>query len=96
MTYAEIKNKVATDKDYMFLSTNEHLGNNVCLLGLGGSYAYGTNIETSDIDVRCIALNTAEEILCSAAHLTPGTEDEFIWRSIWRQGIQTGAGVPPG
>lgn len=63
MTYTEIKNKIATDKDYMFLSTNEHLGKNVCLLGLGGSYAYGTNIETSDIDVRGIALNTAEEIL---------------------------------
>lgn len=50
-------------KEYDFLKTNEHLGNNICLLGLGGSHAYGTNIETSDIDIRGIALNSKREIL---------------------------------
>ena len=37
--------------------------NNITLIGLGGSYAYGTNNENSDIDVRGIALNSPEEIL---------------------------------
>lgn len=50
-------------KEYDFLKTNEHLGNNICLLGLGGSHAYGTNIESSDIDIRGIALNSKREIL---------------------------------
>ena len=35
----------------------------IILLGLGGSYAYGTNIEESDIDLRGIATHTPKEIL---------------------------------
>ena len=38
--------------EYDFINTNEHLGKHVILLGLAGSYAYGTNIESSDIDIR--------------------------------------------
>ena len=49
--------------EYEFLKTNEHLGKNIILLGLGGSHAYGTNVASSDIDIRGIALNTKEEIL---------------------------------
>lgn len=50
-------------KEYDFLRNDEHLGNNIILLTLGGSWAYGTNIETSDIDIRGIALNSKEELL---------------------------------
>lgn len=49
--------------EYDFLRTNPHLGNNIILLGLGGSHAYGTNVEGSDIDVRGIALNSKADIL---------------------------------
>ena len=65
MTIDEIRNKVLFSKEYDFLKTNEHLGNNVILIGLGGSYAYGTEKEdgSSDLDVRGCALNTKEEIL---------------------------------
>lgn len=49
--------------EYDFLRTNEHLGNNIILLTLGGSHAYGTNIETSDVDIRGCALNSKEEVL---------------------------------
>lgn len=52
--------------EYEFLKINPHLGNNIILLGLGGSHAYGTNVPGSDVDIRGIALNTKEEILGSA------------------------------
>ena len=55
--------KLIESKEYDFLRTNEHLGNRLILLGLGGSWAYGTNIETSDIDLRGCALNSKEQIL---------------------------------
>ena len=63
MTIQQIRDKILFSKEYNFLKTNEHLGNNIILIGLGGSYAYGTNTEKSDLDVRGCALNTKEEIL---------------------------------
>ena len=39
MTIDQIKEKV-TSSEYDFLRTNEHLGNNIILLTLGGSHAY--------------------------------------------------------
>ena len=58
----KIKQLLKTE-EYDFLRTDPHLGNNIILLTLGGSWAYGTNIETSDIDIRGIALNSKEELL---------------------------------
>ena len=49
--------------EYKFLWENEHLGNNIILLGLGGSHAYGTNTPTSDLDIRGIAIEKPEEII---------------------------------
>jgi len=49
--------------EYSFLKTDKHLGDNIILLGFGGSYAYGTNNEFSDIDLRGVALNSANDIL---------------------------------
>ena len=62
MTIDEIRQKI-TEPEYDFLRTNPHLGDNIVFLCLGGSYAYGTNIEGSDIDIRGVALNSREEIL---------------------------------
>lgn len=58
----EIKDELYTDK-YNFLKNNKHLYNNIILLGLGGSHAYGLSTPKSDIDLRGCALNTKEEIL---------------------------------
>ena len=49
--------------EYEFLQTNEYLGRHVILLGLSGSYSYGTNIETSDIDIRGITLNPRTDLI---------------------------------
>lgn len=61
-TIEEIKNMIQ-GPEYDFLRNIPHLGNNIVLLGLGGSYAYGTNIETSDVDIRGIATRTPRDIL---------------------------------
>ena len=55
--------EILVQKEYDFLYTNPHLGNNIILLGLGGSHAYGTNIETSDVDIRGIAMEKPENLL---------------------------------
>ena len=48
---------------YDFLRTDPHLGENIMFLTLGGSHAYGTNVEGSDVDVRGCAMNSPQDIL---------------------------------
>lgn len=62
MTIEEIKAMVAGEQ-YDFLRTNPCLKDRIVFLTLGGSYAYGTNVETSDVDVRGCALNSKSNIL---------------------------------
>ena len=62
MTIEQIKEMVS-GSDYDFLRTNEHLRNRIIFLTLGGSYSYGTNVETSDVDVRGCALNSRTDLL---------------------------------
>lgn len=62
MTIEQIKEMVS-GSEYDFLRTNEHLRNRIIFLTLGGSYSYGTNIETSDVDVRGCALNSCTDLL---------------------------------
>lgn len=59
MEYQEILRQ----REYGFIETNQHLGRHVILLGLAGSYSYGTNIRTSDIDIRGIALNQKSDLI---------------------------------
>ena len=54
---------ITNTPEYAFLNENPHLGNNIILLGYGGSTAYGTNLPTSDTDIRGVALRTKSEIL---------------------------------
>lgn len=62
MTIDEIKKELKSNK-YDFLRTDKNLGENIILLTVGGSHAYGTNNEDSDLDIRGCALNSKRQIL---------------------------------
>lgn len=62
MTIEEIKKMVEGER-YDFLRTNPHLSDRIMFLTLSGSYAYGTNIETSDVDIRGCAMNSASDLI---------------------------------
>lgn len=56
-------NDVLHMPQYKFLYTEKRLNTNIVFLTFGGSYAYGTNIEGSDIDIRGCALNSAADLI---------------------------------
>ena len=55
--------KLMNSPEYDFLRTHERLGKRIILLGLGGSHAYGTNNDNSDVDFRGITLNMPSDLL---------------------------------
>lgn len=55
--------ELMNSEQYDFLRLNERLGNRIILLGLGGSYAYGTNNDSSDIDFRGVTLSLPSDLL---------------------------------
>lgn len=55
--------KLINSHTYDFLREHPRLGRRIILLGLGGSYAYGTNQENSDIDFRGITLHLPSDLL---------------------------------
>ena len=55
--------KVMMSQEYDFLRNHERLGKRIILMGLGGSYAYGTNNENSDIDFRGITLQLTSDLI---------------------------------
>ena len=60
MTIADVKDTIEFSKGYDFIWKGEY---SPILVSLGGSWAYGTNTETSDIDVRGIVMDPIESIL---------------------------------
>lgn len=62
MTLEQIRETLKSS-EYDFLREDKNLGNNIILLTVGGSHAYGTDIETSDLDIRGCALNSKMQIL---------------------------------
>lgn len=58
----DIKKEIL-NKEYDFLRNDVKLKDNICFLTLGGSHAYGTNIEGSDVDVRGVSLNIKQDLI---------------------------------
>lgn len=56
MTIEQIKDKLKS-KEYDFLRTDKNLGNNIIILTLGGSHAYGMDKEGSDLEVTLFTAN---------------------------------------
>jgi predicted nucleotidyltransferase len=57
--------------EYDFLRNNKSLNSNIALLTLGGSHAYGTNNENSDLDIRGIYTPSKRDILTMKCHDKP-------------------------
>lgn len=55
--------RIIHSEPYDFLRTNPHLGKHLMFLTIGGSHAYGTNVEGSDVDIRGVALNSKSDLL---------------------------------
>ena len=54
---------IVNSTEYNFLRTDPHLAGRIMLLGVSGSYGYGTNREGSDVDLRGVALNRPSDLL---------------------------------
>ena len=55
--------QILESEPYSFLRSDPRLGRRIMLLGLSGSYGYGTNREGSDVDFRGVALQRPSDIL---------------------------------
>lgn len=75
-----IKDKL-NSSEYEFLRTDPHLGRNILILTTAGSIAYGTNVDTSDIDVRGVTIETKQDImgLSSFEQFEDRTTDTVIY-----------------
>lgn len=63
MTVQEIRTMMREDPQYKFLEENPHLGSSIILLTLGGSHSYGLNTDTSDVDIRGVALEKPSDLI---------------------------------
>lgn len=64
MNVFEMNEMFKTNPDYSFLRTDSHLGNNIGMLCLGGSLAYGTNLpDKGDVDLRGFYFEDKSEII---------------------------------
>lgn len=56
-------NEVLESKEYDFLKNDPLLKDNILFLTVAGSHAYGTNVETSDLDIRGVVLERETDTL---------------------------------
>lgn len=80
MDIQSIKDKL-NSSEYEFLRADPHLGKNILILTTAGSIAYGTNVTTSDIDVRGVTVETKQDLmgLSSFEQFEDRTTDTVIY-----------------
>ena len=80
MDIQNIKDKL-NSSNYEFLRTDPNLGRNILILTTAGSIAYGTNVDTSDIDVRGVTIESKQDImgLSSFEQFEDRTTDTVIY-----------------
>jgi len=80
MDIQQLKDKINSE-EYEFLRTDPHLGNNILILTTAGSIAYGTNVDTSDVDIRGVTLESKQDImgLSSFEQFEDRTTDTVIY-----------------
>ena len=54
---------ILNSPEYDFIREHPRLGNRIMLLGVSGSYGYGTNRDDSDLDFRGVALNLPSDLI---------------------------------
>ena len=59
----ELRTALIEDPKYSVIFDNKDIRGRIDILCLGGSHAYGTNTEDSDVDIRGVAHNSANNIL---------------------------------
>lgn len=62
MDIQDVKKALNSSK-YEFVRSDPHLGKNVLILTAAGSIAYGTNIESSDIDIRGVTVESRHDLM---------------------------------
>lgn len=78
---------ILKEPEYDFLRNEKNLGNNIILLGLSGSHAYGLDKPSSDLDIKGIATRRPTDILLqndfqTYAHDTTDTTILSVERAI--------------
>lgn len=58
----KVTKEILNKEEYRFIHSNENLGENIIYLTLSGSIGYGTNLDTSDIDLRGITIERKENM----------------------------------
>ncbi|MCL1998434.1 MAG: nucleotidyltransferase domain-containing protein [Turicibacter sp.] len=76
----QVKRLISGEK-YDFLRQNKYLDGQIIFLALGGSHAYGTSTENSDIDLRGVCLSRIENLLglSDFEQITETTTDTTVY-----------------
>lgn len=55
--------EITQRSEYDKILRDDKISDSLCFITFGGSHAYGTNIETSDVDIRGVCLNNKEDLI---------------------------------
>lgn len=59
---SEVTKDILNKEEYKFINLDKNLADNIIYLTLSGSIGYGTNLETSDVDLRGVTIERKENM----------------------------------